>query len=300
MKAFVIKVLLITTWLHFSASVALSQPQIDSSIPAGLCFVAESIELTFKPTKSRVYIETGFRDVQAYPAETFVVEERANRCDVVSGAVVDWNRFDMNGKSFSVAFVFEDDAGNFSSFPVKSVSNDDCLKKTVGTDSSRGQGEDLRQQVQSSEQSILLLERRGKDLRDKVSLIAEVDKIIQVRSEIAAAKARVSDLSIDKQRLQRLIAQSKTMPELEDVDILRRELSMHLQEAAKATATADRLNKRKKDVAMHEIQNNVALIKETNIDNPQDLARTALELRAERKRLEMRLGARPTESQNEF
>ena len=300
MRILTLKILFAMTWLFLNVQICLSQSRSDSSIPAGLCFVAESIELPFKPTKAHAYIETRFKDVQVYPAETYVIEEHLGKSEIVVGAMIEWNRFDMNGKAFLLAFIFEDDEGKFSGFPVHTVSNDDCLRKTVGISALREQSETIEQQVKDLEQNSLILDQRLKELRDKVSVLVGADKIIQVRSEVAANKGRVSDLTIDKQRLERLISQSKTMPEMEDVDILRRELSVHLQEAAKATATADRLNKRKKEAAMHEIQNNVALIKETNQDNPQDLARMALELRAERKRLEMRLGSSASESQNEF
>ena len=79
-----------------------------------------------------------------------------------------------------------------------------------------------------------------------------------------------------------------------------RSFQKQLKAAAQATAMADRLQARKKQAAVSQLNQKLALIKQTSGDDPAQLAKQVLKVRAQRRALEQKLGIGAVSNDREF
>ena len=271
-------------------------------IPEDTGIISELVEVSFLPIGVNLFVVNQNEKIEKYRAEFVTVESITNGYRIYAGGRIGVNRKGSTDQPVLVTFVFEGNNNEMAATPVKSWTLDSINRNTKSINQLSQGSEIIKEKIAAAQAQMTELDRRARDLRDIVSQIAGVEEIVKLKTELAAIKARITDLNADKARLHNLIDIAKTKSEVDDIDILRRELSVHLTEAAKATAMADRLTKRKQKAALQSVQEKMAVIKETAHEDPKALARLALELRSERKRLEMRLedGKSMSADQNEF
>lgn len=264
--------------------------------------ISELVEVSFIPARATLLVVNQDEKIEKYRAEFVSVESLAESQRIYVGGRISINRKELIDNALLVTFIFEGNNSEMAATPVKSWKIDSIKRNSKSIEQLSEGSEIIKEKIVAAQAQMAQLDRRSKDLRDIVSQIAGVEEIVKLKSELEAIEARVIDLKVDKKRLQSLTATAKRRPEVDDIDILRRELNVHLTEAAKATALADRLTKRKQKAALQDIQEKMAAIKETAHEDPKALARLALELRAERKKLEIHLGEKNVGSaeQDEF
>lgn len=184
-------------------------------------------------------------------------------------------------------------AGRDSSFAATEVKTWDAptLRENSPTAAEMQQQiQDLHAELKVYRVKALSLEERLNQLRSEASAIANINAIIELKSRIAALQASESEKEEQSRRLQVLIERGRALLDLEEVDALRHELSLHLKEAAKVTAAADRLNRRKNEAAMQSFMQKLNIVKEMERTDAKELAQEVLELRRKRREYENRLG----------
>lgn len=262
------------------------------NIPDDVGIISELVEISFAPIRVNLLVVNQNEQIEKYHAEFIPIDNDGAGHRIYAGGRISIDRKGALTNPILVTFIFEGNNNEMAATPVKSWNLNSINRNTKSIiELSKGK-EIIKEKITAAQAQMAELERRSLELRNIVSQIAGVEEIVKLKNELAATKARITDLKADKERLAKLSEAAKEKAEIDDIDILRRELNVHLTEAAKATAMADRLSKRKQKAAMQSIQEKIAVIKETANEDPKALARLALELRAERKKLEMRLGER--------
>lgn len=267
---------------------------VDLSLKDKVGFVDQLVSVPFTPTKVFVIEEVGPGEVQRFPG--YVVQaqggaaQSAGNQEVLVGARVPLSNLGSDKQVFHFTFFLLDNVASFAATPVKRWSRKMLVDNSRPIDDLRVEVESVERKVQVQKMEHQAIDERLKALRDRASLIADIDKIVDLKVELGRLKSYVEDKSIEQQRLKKLIDDSRKNSEMgSDIDVLRRDLSSDLQEAAQVTAMADRLNSRRRDAAVASMQKKIALIKEMKAVDPEALAKEALKLRARRKELETRL-----------
>ena len=137
-------------------------------------------------------------------------------------------------------------------------------------------------------------------MRDRASRIAGVDEIVDLKLQIGALEGGGEGNQEEQERLRSLIARAREFTDSPESDARRRELQTQLEETAKATAMADRLNARRREAARETLNRQLALIREMRSLSRAELAQSVLQLRARRRGLERRLDISPNGPEDEF
>jgi len=189
--------------------------------------------------------------------------------------------------------------GTFAATPVKTLSSE-VFHKAGQTEA------ELRTGMEGFSKRLALLraeyqsaDHRLNELRDRASVLANVDEIIELKLRLAKLQNTDQDNSAERERLKTLIELGRQQEDPPEVYELLQELSLHLSETAKATAMADRLNSRRREVARVNLNDRLALIREMKSVDSEALGKEILALRTKRKKLESQarsLGEQTTET----
>lgn len=197
----------------------------------------------------------------------------------------------LTGLSEDLSFTFflRGESGEFLASAVRTWSENTVKKNTSPLERLSSDARQMAEGVAASERELLEVDSSLKALRERASAVAGVDEIVDLKMELARLKGFGDARDQEQQRLRELIERGRTTPDPTDVDERRQELSRHLQDAARVTATAARLSARRKEAAKTTIEQKIALIKEMSGQNPEALAQELLRLRERRKALEAQL-----------
>ncbi|MCC6931785.1 MAG: hypothetical protein IT292_00815 [Deltaproteobacteria bacterium] len=289
MRAMVrISQLIIILMFALSFLPAYAQIAVSNKLPEDVYLISDIEEIPFEVQTSKMVVWQPEQGVSVYPALSDPLGKGAGMQYFIGGPVNLENQAQKSELYYS--FLLSDAQGNFFATPVSIIALKDLFSQEKEFSELETQNAGLINKINDTEQKMAKLETRAIELRNMISEIVGVNRLIKLRKEAAALQARNAGLQAHQEYLQSLQERAKAVPELEDIDILRKELNANLQATAEATALADRLVKRRKHTAMLELQNKLSAVRETANDDPKALAKQALELRSERKRLEMKLG----------
>lgn len=147
----------------------------------------------------------------------------------------------------------------------------------------RSQQEKLREESQKLES----------ELGDKIDLA----NIIQLKSELESVNNSLEFFTDTKNYLFGLLQNRKNIKEPKDIAANSKILSMHLNDAAKVTAAAERLSRKKKETNLGKFKQQIRAIEEMQQADLSAMAKQLLELRNARRKLENTDSA---ETQNQF
>jgi len=274
--------------LSLSAAVvpASAEELFSESSADGSTVLEQVVSVPFLPKRAFVLLDLGRNSPLQYPAHLVVREQKqdgeleilaAGRIPAVMRASDDLVRYSF--------FLLGAD-GTFAAIPVREVSKD-RLRAATRTET------DLLQSMDELGQRLTLLrtEYEGVDhklnqLRERASVLANVDEIVELKMKLSKLQSSGEDNSSERERLRTLIELGRQLGEPADIYSLLQELSLHLSETAKATALADRLNSRRREVAKASLNDRLALVKEMKNVDAEALGKEILVLRAKRKKLE--------------
>jgi hypothetical protein len=144
------------------------------------------------------------------------------------------------------------------------------------------------------------LDARLTQLREQASKIAEVDGILDLKTELANLKDFDERKVGDLERLKYLYHEGVSETDPTDDGDIRMNLLAQMRKAAQVTADADRLGMSRKETATNEFHRKLNLIRGVSDIDPQQLAKQILALRKQRRELESRLNMNSTpESTNQ-
>lgn len=298
-RLFIICICCVSTLLAgWRMEIANAQEAPISKLPEDIFLLSEFVEVPFLAQRAQLVIWQPEQGVSTYPAHVeLVIKENSSQYFV--GALINLNRRTNTSEVF-YSFVLSDEQLNSFATPMARTSYQTLMEQERSLEDLEAANTKVVEKIKETEKKMEKLEVRATELRNMISEIVGVEDIIKLRAEAAALRIRNNDLQAHRDYLVQMQEIAKKMPEVEDIDILRKELNSHLQATAEATALADRLVKRRKQAAIMELQNKVLAVREAANEDPKALAKTALELRAERKRLEMKVGRSVSEHADEF
>ena len=148
------------------------------------------------------------------------------------------------------------------------------------------------------------MEKQLSQLREQASKIAEVDEIIDLKSELTNVRGFDEQKSAEIERLRTLVAEGRDAADPKNLVSIRATLAENLAGIAKVTALSDRLSGRRREAAAASYRRKINLVRESEGIDPELLAQEALDLRRRRKELEARLSkggaAAEAEANSEF
>lgn len=260
------------------SSVAAQEPVIDYLTPKGST-----------PLSAQILIERNPGSVQVFPAH---VAEIPNTSHGLISAQIPPS-LGLGMKRFGVAILCDPLR---ESPPVEYWTADQFQLNMLSSDV-------LTRDILDLEKSIQKARIRSVDLQDRLqalerTLIEElnVGELRETMEEKRTLKRAISEQQKEIARLELLLDQGRQIAAPENINEMRLTLAEHLRQAAQVTAAADRLSRRKTEVARNRLKAKLKLIEELRQEDPELLARKILSLREKRRELEQRLGKTPSRS----
>lgn len=226
--------------------------------------------------------------------------EQAEGSQVLCAAMVALNDADEVSKEYRYSFVVKGRPGEIFGSEVSKVSDKEIVENTRTPEEYALRKTRLEEKIVKEQAAMAQLGLELKILRVKASQVAGVSDIVNVREELSSISSGGERMAQEKRRLESLVSRAQELPDPEDINIRRKALSLDLKEAAKVTAMADRLNRRRKEAAAGSLSDKLAMIKEAESVDIEALGQEVVRLREKRKQLEARFGVAPKTEGSEF
>ena len=282
------KLLFLASFLYCFSLPAQAQP-----VPEGVGFIDELIALDITPEKVFSLVEIAPGEVERYPAK-FLDYYETIRYPKVVGDTNHWivaSPLTLPKETQSLTFTFfliaED--GYFAGTPVVNRSLEQIIDERKPTSQLEEEVRQSRKKLLSQVKMLEGLDEELAELREKASKVVGIENIVDLNMELSELEGFSSELESEKERLEELIKIGRKAKQPANLAQKRRELQAFLKEAAKVTAMADRLNKKKKNAALSTLRKNISLVKQTSGYNLQLLSQEVLKLRRQRRKLEAQL-----------
>lgn len=264
--------------------------------------VEDIVYLDFKPTAVFAIVEDELGKLTRYPAflpQMFIEGERrffqSKEYYVLSPIKI---KTSSNLIRFLFVFIGED--FKLASSRVKESESKDVVLAASSIP-------ELNSRVSLKSVELTKVNLKLKELEDSYASIelkaielASLDRLIEMSQEMEARKFVMEKNKQEKERLQELIEEGRSYESKLDLDELRKQLAIDLQETAKATAVADRLALRKKRSAVSNMQKKLLRIQESRNIDIEGLMRELSALKNKRKELEKELKMESSPEDREF
>lgn len=219
---------------------------------------------------------------------------------VLCASKVDLNDADEDSKPFQFSFIVKGRPGEVFGSKISKITDKEIVKNTRTQEEYAVRKTRLEEKIVREQAVMEQLGLELKILRVKASQVAGVSDIVSVRGELSSISSGGERLEQEKRRLETLVKRAQELPDPVDINTRRKALSLDLKEAAKVTAMADRLNRRRKEAATGSLNDKLAMIKEAESVDIEALGQEVVRLREKRKQLEARFGVAPKAEGTEF
>lgn len=286
-----------------SLQLTITAAHAQGEIPPDIGILQQSIVVPFEPVSVYALQEVGPGSVKQFRAVSYtpgdVKPPPGSNATLSVGAAVRQNRDLGDASTFHFTFFVTGIEGQFAATEMQGWSWKKLAENTLPFGVMERELALYEKEAAELESGNHDTEVKLAQLREQASKIAEVDELIDLKSELANTRG-FDERKLDEiSRLRALAEIGRTDPAQPDVDLMRIQLSTQLSEAAKATAMSDRLNRRKRDAAMASYRRKLDLIRRNEGIDPQELAREILRLRKRRKELEGLVAQRTGEGREE-
>ncbi len=295
-------------WNKIFGLITIPSAEAESTAPRpatlAMGFVDQMLVVPFPPTSTSLLYEMGLGVVRRYAGAN--VEINATTANdqavhrLIVGSKVELPQEDAPKEQRFFSFLVFGENATFAASPVTGWTLEKIRKNSHPLSSLQQTVELLDRELRVKNAELQTLNDDLRKVRLAASDIAGVDDIIDLKMKLAGFQGMGEDSMAEAERLKSLIESGRELPEPPEIDYQRQELFEQLAQAAQVTSMADRLQSRRKETAKARLQDQLALIKETQSANPEALARVALELRLRRKNLERQLQVAPQAGDNEF
>ena len=285
-------------WLAFAWSLVLpcsaQEPALGSRVGVVDAIVGED----FSPTTAFVLQEVGPAQVRQYPAEvTPVAEKGKTKVALPLTAVGAPVPLETVTEQFHFTFFLADDEARFRSTPVQRWTAEELRMNSLSSNALERDIRDLDDEIKDKRVEAVEIQDQRATMFRKASQITNIEAILNLQRERSSLERSLVERRAEIERLESLIERGRQLEDPPLVDQMRKELSLHLKEAAKVTAMADRLNRRQKESAVQTFNQKLRMVKDMEREDPESLAREVLRLRRKRRELESRLGSSASEDE---
>jgi hypothetical protein len=250
--------------------------------------VEQLVTVPFKPSGVFAMLEQQVGEVKKIQSEAIIpaISGKDKAYEIFLGAPISPNV--QGSVMLNYTFFLKGADGSFAATPVKQAERSELVENGLSLEELEMEEKRLRNRSASVSEENSRLSDSLQDLRQRASQIAGVEDIVDIKMELARLQGFGEQASAESGRLRALLDYGRKYKDASDINRLRYELTLHLQEAAKKTAVADRLNSRRKQAAKSSLEQKLALVGETRGYDAQALAKELLKLRAQIKELEQR------------
>jgi hypothetical protein len=272
----------------------------NKSIPEDVGIIDQIINVTFEPFAVFLLQETGLGYVRQYQAAAVELiasgAQSAGSRQLIVGAPVVMEGQGNHDNILHFTFFMAGQNAAFAATEVKNWSVEQLRNGTINLHDLLGEIAQLENILRVKRVENLNLEESLASLRKQASEIAEIGQIVKLKMELKTLSNAYKEKEEEAERLRSQIDLGRQVQDPEGIDQYRLELSLHLQEAAKVTAIADRLSKRQQEAARQNFMRKIGMVKEMDTSDPRELAKEVLQLRKQRRELENRLGITSTDA----
>ncbi len=277
--------------------------------PPNVGILEQTIAVPFEPVSLYALQEVGLGEIRQYRAvaaqlSTPAEAEQTKSFQLIVGAPVARAKDQDEDGIFHFTFFLTDLNGQFAATEVKGWSWKRLVENTLPGSLLERNGAAYAQEIEMQQTKNVEMEKQLTSMREQASKIAEVDEIIDLKSELTNVRGFDEQKSAEIARLKALVAAGRDEPDPPNLVSIRATLAENLAGIAKVTALADRLSGRRRDAAAASYRRKINMVRETEGIDAELLAQEALDLRRRRKELESRLSkggaAAEAEANSEF
>lgn len=266
--------------------------------------VQQTIAVPFKPVSVYALVDFGKGKINQFPG-TFVPYQSASGDDrnsrVAVAAVVPLPvPAPPSDQSFRFTFFLASLDGEFAATEVADMTWDQLQQVPHSVEAINAEIEQLQKRIPQQKEKNSVTQKKFTELRDKASQIAQVDDLLDLRSELENLKGNDDKKSDEVDHIREAIRLGYRTPASPAVDAVRLDLLGQLYAAARVTAFVDREADLKRSSAEMSYQRKLELIRETENLDPDALAQEALQLRERRRALERQLHENGGEEDRDF
>ena len=265
--------------------------------------IDQIVSVGFEPVTLFVLQQTAEGEIRQYRAAALPLPASGNipssEHELLLAAPVLITEKNLRDPSFHFTFFMASKDAAFAATVVKKWTLEELRQNSLQPSQMREEIEQLDQRLKILRVEVLNLDEKLADLRSRASQIAPIDEIIDLQMNLEGIDRTKKKKDEEILRIHELVESGRKLQDPENVDTLRQELALHLAEAAKVTALADRLDRRRQDAALQTFMNKVNLVKEMQSANPEALAQEVLRLRKKRRELEARVGVGSNDATND-
>ncbi len=291
---------LCSTFILLFPAAAFSQTSAGSNLLRDIGIVQDTINPPFDPSASYLLMETAPGKAMLYPATALALPAESSTVspELMLGSLIP--RDDSSGsRTFHYTFLLASAGGSVTASSVKQGSATQLRSSTIAPAELSKRIVDLENQLQTKTLENKKLDESLAYLRKQSSSMPQVKEIMALRLQLEALKNSVEKLNAEADRQRALLELGRQAEDPQEIDQIRFALAADLQEAAKVTANADRLNNRQQEAARQEFLKKVSLVREMENSNPEELARQVLSLRKKRREIENRMGVSPSNGRSD-
>ncbi len=277
--------------------------------PPNVGILEQTISVPFEPVSLYALQEIALGEIRQYRAVAAKLGdsaegEQGKAEQLTVGAPVARSNDAGEASIFHFTFFLTDLNGQFAATEVKGWSWKRLAENTLPGSLLERNGAAYAQEIAVQQTKNSEMEKQLSVMREQASKIAEVDEIIDLKSELTNVRGFDEQKSAEITRLHTLIAEGRDAPDPKNLVSIRATLAENLAGIAKVTALSDRLSGRRREAAAASYRRKINLVRESEGIDPELLAQEALELRRRRKELEARLSkggvAAEAEANSEF
>ena len=275
--------------------------------PPNVGILEQTISVPFEPVSLYALQEIAIGEIRQYRAVAAQLgdpAEAAQSVQLTVGAPVAKNADADEEGLFHFTFFLTDLNGQFAATEVKGWSWKRLAENTLPGTLLERNGAAYAQEITMQQAKNSEMEKQLSVMREQASKIAEVDEIIDLKSELTNVRGFDEQKSAEIERLHTLVAEGRDAADPKNLVSIRATLAENLAGIAKVTALSDRLSGRRREAAAASYRRKINLVRESEGIDPELLAQEALDLRRRRKELEARLSkggaAAEAEANSEF
>lgn len=277
-------------------------PTLAEAKDDNVAYVDEFVRVPFAPKQVLLLQETKLGKLQRYEGTAALADPDANDTDsrVLAGAKIWWDSRVWGGTSKPMAFFFIDRVGRFAATAVQQWNTARVMENSKSIDELQKDIVRLKIEIENRQRQIESTGKKLTTLRETAASIADVDKIIDLKIELAQLTGLGDKAESEMQRLRSLVDGGYAKKEAPGLVALSKDLSLLLREGAKATAMVDRLNRRKQQSGLRRLKRKLSMIESTRSIDTEKLAKEVLRARRKRTEYERRMGLKTRDYDQDF
>lgn len=288
------KIILTLNLLLFATSSALAQ---------NFGIIEQTIAVGFKPTSTYALVaqklsSNNWRLIKRIHGTIIPSPEEEETLYVA--VVVPQEVFSEEDQELYYSFFLLSVDGEIAATEVKTITKEQLLNSFVPKEQLSLEIKQFEQQLPVLKTKNVISQNKLSQTKEKVSKIAEVDDLIDLKSELANLKEGDSDAASEVEVLKNLYAENVYKPvSLEHLQ-MRMELEKQLKDILKSTTFQKKSSSNSPAEIISNFHRKIELAKSISNSNPEILAKEVLALRKKRLELEAQTSSTGTESNKDF